>query len=48
MCFWDSDFPSRRLDKKSTANWQTHRRRKKVCGELKTGMRILKLYFMQF
>ena len=45
MCFWDSDFPFRRLDKKSTANLQTPGRRKKVCGELKNGKANIEVVF---
>ena len=35
MCFWDSEFPFSRLDKKSTANLQIPGRRKNVCKEIK-------------
>ena len=47
MCFWDSDFPFRRLDKKIYTNLQIPGRRKNVWREIKTGMRIM-LYFTQF
>ena len=39
MCFGDSDFPFRRLDKRSSANLQVPGRRKNVCRQIKTGMR---------
>ena len=47
MCFWDSDFLFRRLDKKIYSEFADCRKEKKVCREIKTGMRIM-LYFMQF
>ena len=47
MCFWDSEIPLRRLDKKIYSEIADSRKEKKVCREIKTGMRII-LYFMQF
>ena len=47
MCFWDSDFPFRRLDKKIYNQFADSRKEKNVCREMKTGMQIM-LYFMQF
>ena len=48
ICFWDSDIRFRRLDKKIYSEFADTRKEKKkpVCREIKTGMRIM--YFVQF
>ena len=33
MCFWDSDFPLRRLDKKIYSEFADSRKEKKTCAE---------------
>ena len=47
MCFWDSHFPLRRLNKKIYSEVADSRKEKKRVQRGKTGMRIM-LYFMQF
>ena len=47
MCFMDTDFPFRRLDKKIYSKFADSRKEKNVSREIKMGMRIM-LYFMQF
>ena len=37
MCFWDSDFPFRRLDKKIQSKFADSRKEKNECREIKNG-----------
>ena len=48
MCFWDSDFPFRRLDKKTYREFADSRKEEKRVQRDKNGNANNVLYFMQF